>query len=105
MPRWLVWSFIGLGIGVLKIPFFVVTLGTLSIYQSIALLTTKGETVSLFSFPTFNQVQTLINGNALHYYQAELGWTLEDNHLINRAIEAVGGERYKTYRIYEKSLA
>ena len=34
----------GLGIGVLKIPFFVVTLGTLSIYQSIALLTTNGET-------------------------------------------------------------
>lgn len=53
----------GVGIGVLKIPFFVVTLGTLSIYQSIALLTTKGETVSLFSFPTYNRVQTLINGN------------------------------------------
>ena len=38
----------------LKIPFFVVTLGTLSIYQSIALLSTSGETVSLFAYPRFN---------------------------------------------------
>jgi hypothetical protein len=35
---------------------------------------------------------------------AELGWTLEDNHLINRTIETVGGKRYKTYRIYERSI-
>jgi GNAT superfamily N-acetyltransferase len=34
---------------------------------------------------------------------AELGWTLEDNHVINRTIEAVGGRRYKTYRVYQKS--
>jgi ribose transport system permease protein len=52
----------GLVIGMLKIPFFVVTLGTLSIYQSIALLSTSGETVSLFAYPRFNQVQELING-------------------------------------------
>jgi len=35
---------------------------------------------------------------------AELGWTLEDNFAINHAIEAIGGVRYKTFRIYEKSL-
>jgi GNAT superfamily N-acetyltransferase len=35
---------------------------------------------------------------------AELSWTLEDNDLINRTIEAVGGRRYKTYRIYERSI-
>jgi hypothetical protein len=35
---------------------------------------------------------------------AELGWTLEDNYLINRTVEAVGAKRYKTYRIYEKRL-
>jgi ribose/xylose/arabinose/galactoside ABC-type transport system permease subunit len=52
----------GVMIGVLGIPFFVVTLGTLSIYQSIALLTTNGETISLFAIPEFNSVQTLING-------------------------------------------
>lgn len=52
----------GITIGVLKIPFFVVTLGTLTIYQSIALLTTNGQTISLFSYTRFNEVQTLING-------------------------------------------
>lgn len=35
---------------------------------------------------------------------AELGWTLEDNDLINHTIEAVGGRRYKTYRIYERAI-
>lgn len=34
----------------------------------------------------------------------ECGWTLEDNHSINRAIEAAGGVRNKTYRMYQKSL-
>jgi GNAT superfamily N-acetyltransferase len=41
----------------------------------------------------------------LGYTGAELSWTLEDNVLINRTIEAVGGDRYKTYRIYEKTIA
>ena len=30
----------------------------------------------------------------------ELSMTLEDNHMINRFLEAIGAERYKTYRIY-----
>lgn len=42
--------------------------------------------------------------NVMGFTGAELGWTLEDNDLVNRIIERVGGERYKTYRIYEKSL-
>jgi GNAT superfamily N-acetyltransferase len=42
--------------------------------------------------------------NTIGYTGAELSWTLEDNYLINRTIEAVGGQRYKTYRIYEKQL-
>jgi len=42
--------------------------------------------------------------NVIGYTGAELSWTLEDNVLINRTIEAVGGRRYKTYRIYEKNL-
>jgi GNAT superfamily N-acetyltransferase len=42
--------------------------------------------------------------NQIGYQGAELGWTLEDNQLVNQTIRAVGGERYKTYRIYEKSL-
>jgi GNAT superfamily N-acetyltransferase len=42
--------------------------------------------------------------NVLHYDGAELGWTLEDNTMVNRTIEAVGGRRYKTYRIFEKQI-
>ncbi|HBO46192.1 MAG TPA: N-acetyltransferase [Planctomycetaceae bacterium] len=42
--------------------------------------------------------------NTIGYTGAELGWTLEDNYLINRTIEAVGAQRYKTYRIYEKAI-
>jgi hypothetical protein len=30
-----------------------------------------------------------------------MSWVLEDNRLMNRSIKAVGGRRYKTYRIYE----
>jgi GNAT superfamily N-acetyltransferase len=35
----------------------------------------------------------------------ELSMTLEDNTMINRFIEAVGASKYKTYRIYRRSLA
>jgi GNAT superfamily N-acetyltransferase len=40
----------------------------------------------------------------LKYSGAELSWTLEDNDLINRTIEAVGGQIYKRYRIYERTI-
>ena len=42
--------------------------------------------------------------DALGYTGAELSWTLEDNALVNRTIEAVGGRKYKTYRIFEREL-
>jgi len=42
--------------------------------------------------------------NVAHYTGAELGWTLEDNYLVNQTIEAVGAKKYKIYRIYEKSI-
>jgi GNAT superfamily N-acetyltransferase len=43
--------------------------------------------------------------NVAHYTGAELGWTLEDNYLVNQTIEAVGAKKYKIYRIYEKNIA
>lgn len=50
-------------------------------------------------------LSTLDHGkNVEGYTAAELSWTLEDNELINRAIETVGARRYKTYRLYEKAL-
>lgn len=36
--------------------------------------------------------------------EGECGWTLEDNHAINKAIEAAGGVKYKTYRLFQKPL-
>jgi GNAT superfamily N-acetyltransferase len=37
-------------------------------------------------------------------FTGELSMTLEDNFMINRFLEAIGAERYKTYRIYTRSL-
>lgn len=36
--------------------------------------------------------------------QSECSWMLEDNFLMNNAIEKVNGELYKQYRLYQKSL-
>lgn len=45
---------------------------------------------------------TLIrNAGLLGYLGAEGSWVLEDNVLMRRAIESLGGTIYKTYRIYE----
>lgn len=44
-------------------------------------------------------------GRRLGYREGECSWTLEDNDEINRAIAAVGAERSRVYRIYEKALA
>lgn len=38
------------------------------------------------------------------YKWCELGWNLEDNDLINRFDEAIGGKIYKRYRIFEKDI-
>jgi hypothetical protein len=34
----------------------------------------------------------------------ELSWTLEDNSPVNLGIKFMGGEIYKRYRIYQRSL-
>jgi hypothetical protein len=36
--------------------------------------------------------------------ESEASWILEDNVLMCRAIEAISGRRYKTYRIYEREV-
>ena len=38
------------------------------------------------------------------YEWAELGWTLEDNRLINAAIRSMGAKIYKRYRLFEKPI-
>jgi len=37
-------------------------------------------------------------------FAGELSLTLEDNFVINRFLEAIGAERYKTYRIFKRIL-
>lgn len=49
-------------------------------------------------------VETFKAGIKKGYQQAECSWILETNKLMQRGIEAMGGKRYKTYRIYETAL-
>ena len=48
--------------------------------------------------------ETEVRGAKIGYESCEMSWNLEDNDLINRFDEAVGGKLYKKYRLYEKSL-
>ena len=48
--------------------------------------------------------ELFLRGLALGYNRGESSWILEDNHLMQKAIEAMGGKRYKTYRIFQSPL-
>ncbi|WP_438358989.1 N-acetyltransferase [Corallococcus carmarthensis] len=47
-------------------------------------------------------LDTLRTAKELGYTGGEISWTLEDNHLVNRAIESMGGQRSKTYRVFQR---
>ena len=49
-------------------------------------------------------LDTLRKARELGFEGGEISWTLEDNHLVNRAIESMGGQRSKTFRVYERPL-
>ena len=49
-------------------------------------------------------VEVARRGAAAGYKGGELSWTLEDNVMINRGIERMGARRYKTYRVYERTI-
>ncbi|MBU8894775.1 N-acetyltransferase [Corallococcus sp. H22C18031201] len=49
-------------------------------------------------------LDTLRTAKQLGYTGGEISWTLEDNTLVNRAIESMGGRRSKTYRVFQRSL-
>jgi hypothetical protein len=38
------------------------------------------------------------------YKEVEMSWILEDNGPMNRPLEKIGAQRYKTYRLYEREL-
>lgn len=42
---------------------------------------------------------------SLGYPLAECSWILEDNKAMNHGLQLMGGELYKTYRIYDKPIA
>jgi len=46
-------------------------------------------------------IETFRRGTQKGYPQGECSWILENNLLMQHGIEAMGGKRYKTYRIYE----
>jgi len=50
-------------------------------------------------------VLRVLEEGASRRFCAELSMTLEDNVMVNRFIEAMGASKYKTYRIYRRSLA
>ena len=45
-----------------------------------------------------------LRGKRLGFDWAELGWVLEDNALLNRALPRMGASIHKTYRIYQRPL-
>ncbi len=60
----------------------------------------KYAALSLFLYAEMNE-----GGKRAGMTWGELGWTLEDNAAVNAGIRMMGAKKYKTYRIYEKSLA
>jgi len=49
-------------------------------------------------------VKTWDAGKARGYTWGEMSWILEDNEMMKRAMELMGGKVYKTYRIYEMKI-
>jgi hypothetical protein len=49
-------------------------------------------------------VETARGSFAKGYEYCEMSWILESNDMMNRAIKRLGGEIYKTYRVYQKPL-
>ena len=56
--------------------------------------------LSAFLYAEMNE-----SGRKLGIKWGELGWTLEDNGAVNAGIKMMGAKPYKTYRVFDKSLA
>jgi len=48
--------------------------------------------------------ETFVNGLRRGYRSCEMSWILEENKLMRRAMERMGGKVTKVYRVYEKAL-
>jgi len=49
-------------------------------------------------------LETVRAAKKLGWWGGEIGWTLEDNDMVNRAIEVFGCTKYKTYRLFGREL-
>ena len=49
-------------------------------------------------------VEGLKVGFEAGFRESEASWILEDNLMMRRILETIGGKAYKTYRIYERNL-
>ncbi|UCE26045.1 MAG: N-acetyltransferase [Candidatus Coatesbacteria bacterium] len=85
---WLVWLLGKKRIKTLR----VVAMGVLEEYRG------KG-------FDSLFYLKTIEEGDRKGYDRCETGWVLETNDVMNRTMEMLGGERYKTYRLYDLRLA
>ena len=47
---------------------------------------------------------TLERATRKGYRSVEMSWLLESNEMVLRSAEMLGGRRYKTYRVYQKSV-
>ncbi len=50
-------------------------------------------------------IESFSRAKAMGIRGGEMSWTLEDNTVINKAMEALGGDLYKKYRVYDYALA
>jgi len=58
----------------------------------------------LTGIPVLLFMETAKAARKLGFEWCETSWNLEDNHLINKFDETIGGRLYKKYRIYEKEI-
>lgn len=49
-------------------------------------------------------IETALRANRLGYSSGEIGWTLEDNLLVNRAVASFGGRLDRRYRLFGLAL-
>lgn len=65
----------------------------------------KFHTSSLAMALVFGLIEAVRESGATNGMRhLEMGWVLEDNFPLLRLMRLLGGHRYKTYRVYEKSL-
>ncbi len=75
--------------------------------------TRSGRLITLGMLPEYRKrgletimfAETLLAGKRLGWEEGEIGWTLEDNDLVNRAIASMGGRLDRRYRILGLHLA